>query len=1123
MRGLIRASLMNPWAVTVFALLIALLGGISLALIPIDILPVFKSPAVQVLTFYSGMPPRDVERDITNRIERWTDIASGIKRQESVSILGISVVRNYFYPDIQQGEALSSVLSLAQSVVPQMPPGTLPPVVMPFDPTSTTPVCLVALNSKSAGEIQLYDIGRYEVRNQIMEIRGAVSPVVFGGKMRAVQVYMNREKMMARNVAPLDVMRAVASSNVFLPTGEAIIGDRDYFLNSNALFEDVAHMDQIPLRTERGNRAFIGDVAKTTDDAMIQTAIVRVEGRKQVYAPVFRQVGASTLKVIDQLKAQLSTFRSQLSDPSIVLEIIMDQSVYVRQSISSLATEASLGAVLCSLVILAFLGRWQMTAIAVSTIPLSVLAAIGLLYAFGQTINVMTLSGLALAVGPMVDSAIICLENTDRHIEMGEPIRRSALFGASEVALPELVSSLSTLLVLAPLALMPGTGSFLFMPMTMAVGFAMTTAYILSRTVVPTYAAMFLKPKPATREPKEKGLFGRAFARWMGLIDAWIREYGKLLDWVLLHRLPVVIGAFLLLAVTLITLVGPLRKEFFPQVDSGAFEVYARCPSGTKIDKTNERIAAAEHFIRDHIPKSDLKLIVSEIGVNPDLSAAYTINQAKMDCIIRVQLADKRSQGSYQYADILRKAFASDNRFADLEIAFNAGGLIQSALNEGRPTPINIRVTGKEIKQSHHIADLIRRQVANIDGVVDARILQRIDYPEYIVDVDRAKAADLGLSQEEVMQNVIAAFNSSIQFNKKIFWIDRQNGNQYFVGVQYPLEDITSLESLLNVPITGVNQNRDQSRVAADGPMPSLLPVPSEPREQAQPPTLLRNLVQLRRSSIPTAVTHLNIRPSIDLNINVYGRDLGHVAVDVTKVVERFGRLKPPETAGNTGEGSTYDAFDPDSGDQRTLEGVVIILSGEYARMTQTFTDLAIGLVLAVIIIYFMMVALDKSFIVPLCVLTAVPLILVGTLPMLYFTGTSVNVQSLLGIIFSVGIKVANTVLMTDVAQDFRKNEGLSPTEAIRKAAEMRVRPITMTALAAFFAMIPTALALETGSEANAPLGRAILGGLLAGEPATLFVVPALYSLMVHGNPKEPEDPEMEEQSQDPEDQAHDD
>ena len=1113
MRGLIRASLMNPWAVTVFALAILLLGGISLVQIPIDILPVFKSPAVQVLTFYGGMPPRDVERDITNRIERWTDIASGIKRQESRSILGISVVRNYFYSETQTGEALSSVLSLAQSVVPNLPPGTLPPIVMPFDPTATTPVCLVALNSKSADEIQLYDVGRYEVRNKVMEIRGAVSPVVFGGKLRAVQVYLDREKMMARNVAPLDVMRAVANSNVFLPTGEAIIGDRDYFLNSNALFDKVEDMDKIPLRTERGNRAFIGDVAKATDAAMIQTAIVRVEGRKQVYVPVMRQVGASTLKVIDQLRERLGTINSQLSDPSIALEVIMDQSVYVRQSISSLATEASLGAILCSVVIFLFLGRWQMTAIAVSTIPLSVLSAIGMLYAFGQTINVMTLSGLALAVGPMVDSAIICLENTDRNLEMGQPIRRAALFGASEVALPELVSSLSTLLVLSPLALMPGTGSFLFRPMTMAVGFAMATAYILSRTVVPSYAAMFLKPKPEeseAEEPKEKNFLARGFDRWLGLIDAWIKEYGKLLDWVLVNRWLVVIVAYVLLAVTLGALMEPLRKEFFPQVDSGAFEIYVRAPSGTKIEKTNDRVAAVEKFIRQQIPQSDLKLIVSEIGVNPDISSAYTLNQAKMDAIIRIQLTEERQKGSYEYADVLRRAFNGDKSFADLEIAFNAGGLIQSALNEGRPTPINIRVTGKKIEESHHIADLIRRQIAGIDGVVDPRIVQRIDYPEYIVEVDRVKAADLGLTQEEVMQNVIAAFNSSIQFNKHIFWIDRQNGNQYFVGVQYPLEKIHSLESLLDVPITGVNQSRLDSRIEGPERMASVIPRPSAERQTIEPPPMLRNLVTLKRSSIPTEVTHLNIRPSVDLNLNVYGRDLGHVAQDVIKQVEKFGVEKKGDGAGGSNEGSTYDAFDPESGDLRILQGTEIVVSGEYARMTETFRDLGIGLVLAVIIIYFMMVALDKSFLVPLCILIAVPLILVGTIPMLYFTGTSLNVQSLLGIIFSVGIKVANTVLMTDVAQEFRKKDGLSPTEAIRKAAEMRVRPITMTALAAFFAMIPTALALETGSEANAPLGRAILGGLLAGEPATLFVVPALYSLMIHGNPKEPEDPEKE-------------
>ncbi|MBV8315035.1 MAG: efflux RND transporter permease subunit [Planctomycetaceae bacterium] len=1069
MRGLIRASLMNPFAVTVFALAIAVMGGLSIYLIPVDILPAFKSPAVQILTFYGGMPPRDVERDITNRMERWTDMAAGLRRQESRSILGASIVRNYFQQDIQPGEALSSVLSWSQSVIQYLPPGTLPPVVMPYDPTSTTPVCLVALNSPDAGEKTLYDIGRYEVRNRIMTIRGAVSPVVFGGKLRAVQVYLDRQQMQARDLSPVDVMTAVEGSNVFLPTGEAIIGGMDYFLNSNAMFKDVERMAEIPLRTEHGNRAYVGDVAVPQDDAMIQTTVVRVgdaEGpsRKQVYIPVMRQTGASTLRVIDELRAKLPEIEAQLSK-AVNLELIMDQSVYVRNSIQSLATEGILGAVLCSLTILLFLGRWRMTAIAVMTIPLSVLSAIAALYVCDQTINVMTLSGLALAIGPMVDSAIICLENTDRHLERGAPIRTAAMEGASEVALPELVSSLSTLLVLSPLALMPGMGSFLFRPMALAVTFAMTTAYILSRTLIPTCAVAWLKPS-ASAEVEDQGFIGRTFAKWQQLVEDYIKLYGRSLDTVLEHRVLTVVLAYGALALVLIFLTLPLRREFFPQADAGSFEIFCRAPSGTRLAVTNERVANVENFIRKQIPKKDLKLLVSEIGVTPDWSSAYTHNAGKMDSIIRVQLTPEREKGSYEYADQLRRAFAREPRFHDLEFAFNAGGLIRGALNEGKVAPINVRVTGKQMKPAHLIADRIRRDVAKIDGVVDARVIQRLNYPEYVIEVDRAKAADLGLTQEDVMKCVIAAFNSSIQYNKTNFWIDQKSGNQYFVGVQYPLQGIESLETLLDVPITGINQWKLGRRAANIGESPSLLERANEPNQPVAAPVSLSTLVTLRRSSIPTEITHVDISPSVDLNIGVHGRDLGHVADDVYNVIQKYGTLHQGKLKSEDA-GTQWDAYDPESGDRRLLKGTKIFLSGEYARMTRTFEGPGIGLTLAVLVIYFMMVALDRSFLVPLCVLIAVPLILIGVWPMLWLTSTSINVQSLLGIIFSVGIKVANTVLMTDVAQEQRKNEGLTPVQAIRKAAEMRVRPVTMTALAAFFAMIPAALALEKGSEAN--------------------------------------------------------
>jgi multidrug efflux pump subunit AcrB len=685
------------------------------------------------------------------------------------------------------------------------------------------------------------------------------------------------------------------------------------------------------------------------------------------------------------------------------------------------------------------------------------------------------------------------------------------------------VANLSTLMVLAPLALMPGSGAFLFRPMTMAVAFAMATAYILSRTFVPARAASWL-PDQGTRgesEPSQNPI-ARAFARWQTMIEAAVEWYSRRLDWVLDHRWLVVLGSFGTLAVVILVFVEPLRREYFPQVDSGAFEIYVRAPSGTRLDVTNERLADVERFIRQQIPKSDLRLIVTEIGVTPDFSAAYTLNQAKMDAIVRVQLTETRAKGAYDYTDILRTAFDRDPRFADLELAFNAGGLILSALNQGQAAPINVRVTGKVIEQSHEVAEQIRRRVANIPGVVDARILQRLDYPEYTIEVDRAKAADLGLTQEDVMKNVIGAFNSSIQYNKKNFWIDRENGNNYFVGVQYPLASIESLEALFNVPITGVNQTAANRRIAETKPIPHVSRPVMGGRPEERTPTLLRSLIKLRRGTIPTEVTHLNIMPTVDLNIGVSKRDLGHVAADVYKVVDQFGKLKTGQSASSRDEGATWDAYDPSSGGHRMLEGTSIVLSGEYQRMERTFRDLAIGLVLAVILIYFLMVALDKSYVVPLTNIMVVPLVLIGIMPMLYVTGTSVNIQSLLGLIFTVGIKVSATVLLTDVAQELRKNEGLSPTEAIRRAGTLRARPIIMTALAAFFAMIPSALAFEQGSEANAPLGRAILGGLLVGTPATLFVAPALYALMVHGSYRELEDPESQSAERDKEETEQD-
>jgi multidrug efflux pump subunit AcrB len=1067
MDKLIQLALGRPRTVTIAMLTLVVLGTLALEQIPVDILPVYNRPGVQVLTFYSGMPAENVGTAITNPMERWTGTATGMLRQESRSILGASIIRNFFRDGVDRNGALTEVQSLALAEIPNLPPGTLPPIVLPFDPTGTVPACLIAVDSETQGQSILYDVARYEVRNMIMSSPGANAPVVYGGKIRAVLAYVDPIKLRARGLSLMDVMKAIENYNLFLPTGDAKLGTIDYAIDSNSMMSAVEHMAGIPLRVGPGYADFLGDVADPKDASLIQTNIVRVNGRREVYIPVYRQPGTSTLHVVDHLRSRLPEMAPRLSRPAIGLKLVMDQSVYVRQSIRSLATEAILGAFLCSLVILVFLGEWRMTLIAVLTIPISVLTAIVLLHSTGNTINVMTLGGLALAIGPLVDSAIICLENTHRHLRRGDDPEQAAFLGASEVAMPELVASCCTLLVLSPLALMSGMGPFLFKPMALAVAFAMITAYLLSRSFVPSRCATWLRPH-ALKSPGDmdaachvvrKGMIGRAFDSWESLMSRCGSWYARQLNRALRFRWQTATGAAVLLVVVVVGLGPQLRREFFPEVDAGAFEIYARAASGTRIELTEEKIARVENTIRDVIG-NDLQLVISELGVQPDWSAAFTPNAGPMDAAVKVQLNPERRQSAQEYAQKLRKVFAGESQFTELEFAFNTGGTIRSALNEGTVTPINIRIESRDLRKAHEIARHMRGKVAEIPGVVDARILQRLDYPEYFIEVDRAKARELGLTQEEIMKNVVAAVKSSIQFNKKNFWIDAVSQNQYYVGVQYPESDIQSLEDILNVPVTS--------------------PV------QAQP-IPLSNLVRVQFKTIAAEVTHSNLQSTIDVTMNVDGRDLGHVAEDVAKVVAEFGRSTGP------GEWAPYDP----SREGALLRGSKITLSGEYRHMQETFANFGVGLALAILFVYFLMVVLLDSYLIPLVILGAVPVSLIGVICMLFVTGTALNVQSLLGIIFTVGIVVSNTVLLTDFAEKIRSEQGLSPTEAIRRAAAIRARPVMMTALAALCALIPMALALERGSEANAPLGRAVIGGLLAGVVTTLAVVPAIYSLVV--------------------------
>jgi multidrug efflux pump subunit AcrB len=1102
MNGLIRFSLGNPRAITVVILTVVIAGGAALALIPADILPVYRSPAVQTLTFYGGMSATNVEADITGRMERWLGQAAGTRRQESRSIIGASVIRNYFSDDTDPSAALTQVNSLATASIPSLPPGTLPPVILPYDPTSATPVALVALNSKTQGESTLYDTGRYQVRSMIMSSPGANAPVVYGGRMRTILALLDRNKLQARNLAPMDVMDALDRYNIFLPAGAARLGWTEYALDSNSMYELVDRMGDIPIRTDKSGTVFLRDVAVPKDTSLIQTNIVRVDGRRQVYIPVYRQQGASTLGVVGGLRDGLPEMKEKLTTPDVDLKLVMDQSVYVKSSIESLAEEGVLGAVLCSMVILLFLGEWRLTLVAVMTIPVAVLGAVACLFGVGQTVNVMTLAGLALAIGPLVDLAIVVLENTHRHLGLGARPKEAAFLGASEVAMPSLAATFCTLLVLLPLAMIPGLGAFLFKPLFLSLAFAVLIAYVVSLTFVPARCAGWLKPHhtPAPVEshttdyqyrnehgPAHRpGLLARAFARWESAIEAAIRAYTRVLGVVMKARLAVVGAAFGLLALVVVLLGPQLRREFFPEVDAGAFEVYARAKSGTRIEVTEGYVEAVEQYVKQKLG-ADLEIVISEVGLTADWSAAFTPNAGPMDAVLKVQLVPHRKQSAQEAVDLLRRGFAGDPAFQaalsevharrlgagelpagtpafarnDLEFAFDAGGMIRSAMNEGKSTPINVRITAKNLVKARKVAERILAEVRGIDGVVDARIMQRLDFPQYMIEVDQAKAASLGLSQVDVMRNVVSAFNSSVQFNKKNFWIDPKSHNQYYVGVSYPEADITSFETLLDIPITS-------------------------PAQKTSIP--LRNLATLRKSDVPSEIAHTNLQPTMDLTMGVHGRDLGHVADDVGRLVARYGEAR---------KDGGWTPFDPEAEGNKPMEGARLALSGEYQKMQDTFRYQAMGMAGAVLLIYFLMVALFKSYVTPLVVLSAVPIGVVGVVLVLFATGTALNVQSLLGVIFMVGIVVSNTVLLTDFAENLRKAERLTPHEAILRAAAIRARPVIMTAAATFLALIPMSLGLARGSEANVPLGRAVLGGLVAGLVTTLLVVPCVYSLLV--------------------------
>jgi len=1018
---LVRFAVRNPHWVVVFALIVALLGGVCAFLLPKDILPTFKTSAVQVVTFYPGMPAEIVEKDITTRLERWTGQSIGIARQESRSMLGVSIVKDFFRPDVDPNTAMSQVTSFAMSDLFYLPPGTIPPMVMPFDPTATVPLAMITVQSPDMDEAKLYDVAYFDLRNMLQGVSGVIAPAVYGGTLRRILAYVDPRKMAARDVSSLDVVNSLRESNVLIPTGDAKLGDKDVQVVTDALAPAVGAMNDFPIRAREGVEVRMKDVASVEDSHQIQTNIVRINGRRQVYIPIYRQPGANTIEVVEGIKTALKPILERLPK-GIQLEVAADQSVFVRRAIGGLSRELVLGGLLASAMVLLFLGSFRSALAIFISIPLSILACLVGLYAAGDTLNAMTLGGLALAVGRLIDDSIVVLENTARHVERGTPAPEAALKAAGEVAMPVLAATAATMIVFLPVFFLTGMGKFLFAPLAKAVAFSIGASYLVAMTVVPVFCAKYLEPRAKAESAR--------YERFVGAYQDFLKRCLAVRGWVVAGT-----AAAFVLSLLLYPRIG---KELFPGADVGHLTVRLRMPTGTRIELTEAKAQEIERRLREVIEPSALKTVVTNIGVLNDWPAAYTPNSGPGDLFMEIELADERKRAAQEYADALR-GFLKKN-FPEVEASIDTGGMLAAALNMGLAAPIDVQVEGDKLDVSRGIADKIAARIEAVPGAADVGVQERIDYPQIAIALDRPKIARLGLTVEEVVKSVVTALNSSVNF-APAFWIDPKNGNHYFLGAQYREEQIKDLGTLKSIGITGKRQER-------------VVP--------------LGEIATFRETTAPSEIRHASIKRVVDVFANVSGRDVGGVASDVERLLPSQGELP---------------------------QGYRVRLRGQAASMNEAFANLGFGLILAVVLVHLVLSGQFRSFLDPVLILSAVPLGLMGVLVALWATRTTFNVQSFTGVIFMVGIAVSNGILLVEFANR-ELERGKTPDEAVVAAAGVRLRPILMTSLATILGLIPMAVGVGRGAEADVPLARAVLGGILVSTLLVLVLVPMLYGAL---------------------------